>query len=97
MKPINVTSNEDYLIVQWDEENTDEILLTSVRWNCPCAYCSEARKDAETEHFTVFHKEELTVEEIIPVGNYAIKIRWGDGHDMGIYTFELLKKLAEEG
>ncbi len=97
MRALNVTADEDYLFVEWDNGEKDKILLTNVRWNCPCAYCSEARKGVDTEHFTVYHKDELEVVDIIPVGNYAVKIRWGDGHDLGIYTFELLKKLADEG
>ena len=34
--------------------------------------------------------------KVWPVGNYAIGIAWGDRHDSGIYTYELLRKLAEE-
>jgi DUF971 family protein len=29
-----------------------------------------------------------------PVGNYAYSIRFSDGHDTGIYTFELLQALG---
>jgi DUF971 family protein len=35
--------------------------------------------------------------EILPVGNYGISIRWSDGHDTGIYTFERLRRLATAG
>jgi DUF971 family protein len=30
-----------------------------------------------------------------PVGNYAYTIAFSDGHDTGIYTFELLRELGE--
>ena len=30
------------------------------------------------------------------VGNYAIAFTWSDGHDTGIYTWELLRRLAED-
>ena len=30
---------------------------------------------------------------VIKVGNYAIRITWGDMHSDGIYTFEYLRKL----
>lgn len=26
------------------------------------------------------------------VGNYAIRIRWSDGHDTGLYNFKLLRE-----
>ncbi|MHC4931114.1 MAG: DUF971 domain-containing protein [Planctomycetota bacterium] len=34
--------------------------------------------------------------DIVSVGNYAIQIRWSDGHDSGIYSYEYLKRLARE-
>ena len=35
----------------------------------------------------------VTVE---PVGNYAIRILWSDGHGSGIYSFEHLRKISPE-
>jgi DUF971 family protein len=29
------------------------------------------------------------------VGNYALQIHWGDGHQTGIYTWEKLRSLSE--
>ena len=31
-----------------------------------------------------------------PVGNYAYSIEFSDGHDTGIYTFDLLRRLGRE-
>jgi DUF971 family protein len=31
-----------------------------------------------------------------PLGNYAYKIAFSDGHDTGIYTFESLLELGQE-
>jgi DUF971 family protein len=39
-------------------------------------------------------KEHVTIDAIEPVGHYAIKLRFSDGHDTGIYTWELLHDLA---
>ena len=30
-----------------------------------------------------------------PVGYYAYKVTWDDGHDTGIYTIEILRELCE--
>ncbi|MGZ8239706.1 MAG: gamma-butyrobetaine hydroxylase-like domain-containing protein, partial [Methylobacter sp.] len=32
------------------------------------------------------NKEDVTIKEIRPVGNYAIALVFSDGHDSGIYT-----------
>jgi DUF971 family protein len=35
-------------------------------------------------------KKDVTIEKIDPVGNYAIQLRFSDGHDTGIYSWDLL-------
>ena len=34
---------------------------------------------------------------VTPVGRYAYKIVWADGHDTGIYSLELLRQLCQCG
>jgi DUF971 family protein len=41
-------------------------------------------------------KREVGVAGVEPVGNYAILIRFSDGHDSGIYSWDLLYKLGAE-
>ncbi len=40
-------------------------------------------------------KEDVAIEKIDPVGNYAISIKFDDGHDSGIYSWEWLKTLGD--
>lgn len=40
-------------------------------------------------------KKEVKVLEIEPVGSYAIKIVYDDGHDSGLYTWEYLHQLGQ--
>jgi len=42
-----------------------------------------------------FTVDQLTVANLEIVGNYALKVVWKDGHNLGIYTFESLKEMAE--
>lgn len=39
--------------------------------------------------------EELALKSVSAVGNYAISLAWGDGHDSGIYSYRLLRTLGE--
>ena len=39
-------------------------------------------------------KEDVGIEQIIPSGNYAVKIIFDDGHDSGIYTWTYLHELG---
>ena len=41
-------------------------------------------------------KEQVTINEIHPVGNYAIVPVFSDGHSSGIYTWDFLYKLGAE-
>lgn len=41
-------------------------------------------------------KEEVTIKGVEPVGNYGILPKFSDGHETGIYTWDLLYKLGKE-
>lgn len=40
-------------------------------------------------------KERVNVKEIEPVGHYAIRIRFDDGHDSGLFSWQYLRELAD--
>ena len=40
-------------------------------------------------------KESVGVEALEPVGNYALRIRFDDGHDTGLYTWSYLYALGK--
>jgi len=41
-------------------------------------------------------KENVGVTAIEPVGQYAVKIVFDDGHDSGLYTWDYLRRLGQE-
>lgn len=42
-----------------------------------------------------FGKEKVNIESIEPVGNYAVCLRFDDGHDTGIYAWENLYNMGK--
>ncbi len=36
----------------------------------------------------------MKIERLEPVGNYAVRIVFDDGHDSGLYSWDYLKQLA---
>ena len=40
-------------------------------------------------------KEQVNISAIAPVGNYAIKLTFDDGHDSGLYTWQYLYDLGQ--
>ena len=61
-----------------------------LRGLCPCAHCQGHSGAIE---FVPGGNSELR--EIAPLGNYALKLVWGDRHDTGIYSFRYLRDLAD--
>jgi DUF971 family protein len=44
----------------------------------------------------VSHKKHVGIQHIVPVGLYAVKLVFDDGHQTGLYSWSYLKKLATE-
>jgi DUF971 family protein len=40
-------------------------------------------------------KEAVNIAEIEPVGNYAVRLLFDDGHDTGLYSWDWLQHLGE--
>ncbi len=85
------------LLMKWSDDSDNALSLEPLRDNCPCANCS-----GETDVFgniykgppQILKKESYLLNGIQPVGYYAIRPFWKDGHSDGIYTYEFLKKLC---
>ena len=68
-----------------------------LRWRCPCATCAgEMGHPGELQSLTTLRPEQYQLESIELVGLYAIRPRWVDGHDSGIYAFDRLRAVAAD-
>ena len=88
------------LAIVWEDGREDYIPLEKLRRGCPCAMCKGERdilgnvyrgpeRPLTPRSFqAVAHRR---------VGGYALQIDWADGHNDGIYSWETLLGLAEEG
>jgi len=55
---------------------------------------AEVRGHGPGEMVLVKGKEDVNIEKIEPVGNYAVCLHFDDGHNTGIYSWETLHDLA---
>ena len=102
MSKINLIHFEvlnDLLLLQWDDKSENALPLKPIRDNCPCAHCS-----GETDVFGNIYKgpkQVITENSYLlngmqPVGYYALRPFWADGHHSGIYSFTLMRKLSKD-
>ena len=97
------------VVVRWSDNTTCELPSELLRRNCPCATCRESRGDlAHSAPLTPpapkkksalaivenSLEDEVKLTEVWVVGNYAVGMRWGDGHSTGIYTYDYLRELS---
>lgn len=72
------------------------------RFELPCEYLRVNSPSAEVQGhgpgqaILLVGKERVAISEIEPVGHYALRLRFDDGHDSGLYTWEYLYELATE-
>jgi len=83
--------------IRWDDGHESTIRLETLRSNCPCAGCQGEtvllRSYPPAPQPDLPGKNELV--DAKPVGHYALQLVWGDGHDTGLYTWEILRALCE--
>jgi DUF971 family protein len=72
------------------------------RFNLPCEYLrvfspsAEVRGHGPGQEVLQVGKRDVEIKEIEPVGNYAVKLGFSDGHDTGLYSWEYLHELGEK-
>ena len=57
---------------------------------------AEVRGHGNQELTLVGGKKHITVTDVEPVGQYAIKLSFDDGHDSGLYTWQTLYELGRD-
>jgi len=96
-KDLKVRIGEQRLLVEWNDGTHSEYSLDELRRRCPCASCRTEREEKNANPLKIlkFDPTDVRVESADLVGNYAIKFRWSDGHDTGIFEFRALRALSD--
>jgi DUF971 family protein len=63
-----------------------------LRGYCPCAICQ-----GHQGPIRFVEGGDTLLEDLAEVGDYALRLTWGDGHSTGIYTFRFLRDLCSCG
>lgn len=61
------------------------------------AYTPSTDGQYGTPHHPIYGRRGLTITDVYPIGNYALRISFSDGHTGGIYSYEYLYFLTAPG
>ena len=99
--PIALEKDEqDALVITWSDQIRTKSSAAELRKACPCATCREKKSDSETSQpamlpvISMAEAQPTRIGSMRPVGNYAYNIAFSDGHDSGIFTFDLLRSVG---
>jgi len=85
--------------IKWDDEKEFSLSLQYLRDRCPCASCageSVLWREYKPLPLNVLVPGKYDLKSAEVVGNYAIALTWGDGHNTGIYAFDYLRRICVE-
>ena len=75
-----------------------------LRWACPCATCNDEREKTgralgvpkpKPGGPLVMYEAPPRPLEATPVGKYALRFKWNDGHESGIYSWDYLRRVCQ--
>ncbi len=92
--PIGIRSRDPRtLSILWEDGHRDDFDVRDLRLACHCALCVEEMSGRPLlDPKTI--RSDVRPQQIMSIGNYAIKFDWSDGHNSGIYSFESLRTLG---
>src|SRR5580698_1855194 len=87
--------------IDWKDGHHSSYGTEYLRDWCPCAGCTgshgteprEKTSESQSNPFQMY-KEKVKMLAIEPVGSYAVRIEWNDGHNTGIYSYDHLRSIC---
>jgi DUF971 family protein len=99
-QPVHLDLKKDRgLTVQWNDGTTSHYPIAYLRRMSPSADAKALREELARNPLTVLpsgsakQSGPLTALDAELVGHYAIRIRFSDGHDTGLFSWKYLKEI----
>jgi DUF971 family protein len=92
------------VVIEWKDGHRSSWNFAWLRAACPCATCYEEREKDGRAPGVAKPKAALLLPmyeaparpvEVTPVGNYAVRFKWNDGHEAGLYSWDYLRNVAD--
>lgn len=92
--------------IEWKDGHLSRYTFPFLRDACPCALCDDEREKSGREpgqppqgkpgELPMFKAAAKPV-SAEPIGKYALKFKWNDGHELGIYSWSWLREICPCG
>lgn len=89
---IRYKKEKKQLEIDWDDGRTMIYPAEFLRVESPSA---EVQGHGPGQRVVVPGRMHVGVMEIVPVGNYAVRLKFDDLHDTGIYSWQYLREIGE--
>ncbi len=91
---LKVSKDRRLLTVSFNDGAQSALPAEMLRVLSPSA---EVKGHGPGQEVTVPGKREVAIANLVPTGNYAVRIAFDDGHDTGIFTWSYLHELGSDG
>ena len=88
---IRLRKNSKVLVVVFDDESEFQFSHEYLRVHSPSA---EVKGHGPGQEVLQTDKEDVAITAIEPVGHYAVRLVFDDGHDSGLYSWTYLHELG---
>jgi DUF971 family protein len=90
---IRLSKDRKALTVRFDDDAEFNLPAEYLRVLSPSA---EVQGHSPQQRKTVPGKKNVSISAIDPVGNYAVRLTFDDGHDTGLFSWSYLRRLGDE-
>ncbi|HWW19529.1 MAG TPA: DUF971 domain-containing protein [Steroidobacteraceae bacterium] len=88
---IKLRQRSRVLEVSFDDGSRFELPFEFLRVHSPSA---EVQGHSPDQRVLVLDKQQVGIRAVEPIGQYAVKLSFDDGHDTGLYTWKYLYQLG---
>jgi len=90
--------------IVWRDGHESAWTFAWLRAACPCATCHEAREAegrapgvavAKPASLLQMYEAPPRPNGVEPVGKYALRFKWNDGHEAGLYSWDYLRNVCD--
>ena len=99
MRPLDIQQIGDELAIRWDDGGESFVKLQKLRRACPCAGCKGERDIMGNLYKgpdALLTSESYQLLRLGTIGGYAVQPFWADGHSTGLFSFDYLRRVADD-